>query len=491
MPRPVRSLLVVLLLSASRLAAEPMNILFISIDDLRAEVGAFGSARAQTPAIDRLAARGVKFDRAYCQYPLCNPSRVSVLTGRYPRTLELYGNRDWFQAWYPNLVSLPKYFKRQGYQTVRHGKIFHGDTVDDAAAWDVGGVPHAYNAPKPASSVATTAITEEQEAQRIERAIAGDVRQAGGSDRWKAVEDPAEAAGLEDTVNTDKAIAFLKQWKRGDAPFFLGFGLAKPHSPLVAPKEFFDRYDPAGIELPVDFASRPTVPAGFPRASIRPINADLFIRREATPEEAKQMIRAYLACVSYMDWNVGRVLAALEAAGRQHDTVVVLWSDHGYQLGEKGKWSKAGSLWEQGTRVPLVIHDPRAKGNGQASPRVVELLDLYPTLVNLAGLPVPAGLEGRDLAPLLERPAVRWEHPAYTVWNERNRGITGVAVRTERWRYAEFFGPGAGAFLTDPVNDPQELTNLVNDPAHAAVVAELSALARAHVAGRTEPTPER
>jgi iduronate 2-sulfatase len=470
-------------------AASPMNVLFISIDDLRGEVGAFGSARVLTPNIDRLAARGVKFDKAYCQYPLCNPSRASILTGRYPKTLELYGNRDWFNGWYPELVSLPKHFKQQGYTTVRYGKIFHGDTIDDAAAWTIGGVPHNFTGPKPVNLVATTAITEEEEARRIERAIAGDVRQATGSDRWKAVTDPAELAQLGDTVNADKTIAYLKQWKKGDAPFFLGFGPVKPHSPLIAPKEFFDQYDLAKIELPVDFAPRPTVPAGFPKASIRPINADLFIKRDATPEQAKEMIRAYLACVSYTDWNVGRVLAALEEAGLQDNTIVVLWSDHGYQLGEKGKWSKAGSLWEQGSRVPLVIHDPRAKGNGQASPRVVELLDLYPTLVNLAGLPVPAGLEGHNLAPLLDQPAAEWTHPAYTVWSERNRGITGVVVRTERWRYAEFFGPGAGAFLTDPVNDPHELTNLVNNPRHAAVVAELSALARAHVAGKTEPTP--
>jgi iduronate 2-sulfatase len=469
--------------------ASPMNILFISIDDLRAEVGAFGSARALTPNIDRFAARSVKFDRAYCQYPLCNPSRASILTGRYPKTLELYGNRDWFNGWYPELVSLPKYFKQQGYTTVRYGKIFHGDTIDDAAAWTMGGVPHNFTGPKPTNLVATTATTEEQEARRIERAIAGDVRQAAGSDRWKAVTDPAELAGLGDTVNADKTIAYLKQWKKGDAPFFIGFGPVKPHSPLIAPKEFFDQYDLAKIELPVDFAPRPTVPAGFPKASIRPINADLFIKRDATPEQAKEMIRAYLACVSYMDWNVGRVLAALEEAGLQDNTIIVFWSDHGYQLGEKGKWSKAGSLWEQGARVPLIIHDPRTKGNGQASPRVVELLDLYPTLVNLAGLPVPAGLEGRNLAPLLDRPAAEWDHPAYTVWSERNRGLTGVVVRTERWRYAEFFGPGAGAFLTDPVNDPHELNNLVHDPRHAAVVAELSALARAHVAGKTEPTP--
>jgi iduronate 2-sulfatase len=468
---------------------KPMNVLFISIDDLRMELGSYGSRRALTPNVDAFAARAVKFERAYCQYPLCNPSRASLLTGRYPTTIELYGNRDWFNAFDPSLVSLPKYFRQQGYLTVRHGKIFHGDVVDDAAAWDVGGVPHNYTAPRPAKTTAMVAITEAEEAVRIGRMVAADVQQAAGSDRWKAVDDPAELAELEDTRNTAKAIAFLKAYRPGDRPFFFGFGLAKPHSPLIAPKEFFDQYDLAQIELPPDFAPRPTVPAGFPRGSIRPMNADLFIRREATPEQAREMIRAYLACVSYMDANVGRVLVALDEAGLRENTLVVFWGDHGYQLGEKGKWSKAGSLWEQGTRVPLIIYDPRSNANGRVSGRVVELLDLYPTLVSLCGLPMPAGLEGRDLSPLLKDPGATWPHVAYTVWNERNRGISGVVVRNEEWRYAEFFGPGAGRFLTRLADDPYELKNLVDDPRYAAVVAELSALARAKVEGKTEPTP--
>ena len=488
----MRPLFLTLLLSAGAFAAEApkMNVLFISIDDLRCEVNAFGCPRAITPNRDALAARGVKFDHAYCQYPLCNPSRASLLTGRRPTTLELYGNRDWFGAWYPDLVSLPHYFKQHGYTTVRYGKIFHGDLIDDAPAWTVGGVPCRFtDQQKPAHPVAATPITEAEEQARIDRMIAADQKQAPDSDRWKAVDDPTELAGLEDTRNTDRTIAWLKQWKPADGPFFIGFGQAKPHSPLIAPKRFFDPYDLSKVELSIDYAVRPTVPPGFPRASIRPINADLFIRRDSTPQQAKDMIRAYLACVSYIDDNVGRVLAALEAIGQADNTLVVLWSDHGYQLGEKGKWSKAGSLWEQGTRVPLIIYDPRNKSNGHPSPRVVELLDLYPTLVELAGLPMPAGLDGRSLAPLLARPDAPWDHPAYTVWNERSRGITGVAVRTERWRYAEFFGPGAGAFLTDPISDPQEMTNLVNDPRYADVVKQLSALARAHVAGKTEPTP--
>jgi arylsulfatase A-like enzyme len=231
------------------------------------------------------------------------------------------------------------------------------------------------------------------------------------------------------------------------------------------------------------------VPEGFPRGSIRPNNADLFIGRDATPEQAREMIRAYLACVSYVDWNVGRVLDELKAQGLAENTIVVFWGDHGYQLGEKGKWSKAGSLWEQGAHVPFMIYDPRAKANGQSSARIVESLDIYPTLLELCGVTKEEGIDGRSLVPLLENPRAEWAHPAYTVWNERGNGISGVAVRTDRWRYAEFYGPGAGAMLTDPINDPHELKNLVNDPQYASVVVELSALAKKYVGDQAEPTP--
>ncbi|HEY0945722.1 MAG TPA: sulfatase [Opitutaceae bacterium] len=491
---PCRSRLLVLaaaILSAlsSLSAAEPaakMNVLFIISDDLRTDLGAYNHALVQTPNLDRLASQGVRFERAYCQYPLCNPSRTSMLNSRYPARSGMYGNRDWFKGAYPDWVSLPEFFKQNGYTTLRTGKIFHGG-FDDFTAWTEGGEPHTHGAQKPAQ-VAKQPLSAGELNQHRTAVVAGDRRRARDSDRWEAVEGDA-IAKLGDTVVADRAIDYLRQQKAGGPPFFLACGFSKPHSPLVAPKTFFDLYPVDKIQLPPDFAPRPTVPAGFPAGSIRPINADLFIQRDATPQEAREMIRAYLACISYVDWNVGRVLGELDRLGLRDNTIVVFWGDHGYQLGEKGKWSKAGSLWEQGTRVPLIIHDPRVKGNGQPSPRVVESVDLYPTLVDLCGLPAAKDLEGASLAPLLNEPAKAWGRPAYTVWSERARGITGVVVRTERWRYAEFFGPGAGAMLTDPVADPHELKNLAADPQYASVVAELSALARAHVAGRIEPTP--
>jgi arylsulfatase A-like enzyme len=304
------------------------------------------------------------------------------------------------------------------------------------------------------------------------------------SDRWVVLKGDGRSHG--DSKSADRAIEYLRQFK--DQPFFLGCGFVKPHSPPEAPQSFYDLWNVDEIPLPPDFASKPTVPPGFPAGSIRPRNADLFINREASTNEARQMIRAYLASSAFMDWNAGRVLTALDELGLREKTIVVFWGDHGYQLGEKGKWSKAGSLWEQGTRTPFLLCDPRQKTNGKVCPCVVQMVDLYPTLVELCGLPQPNGLEGRSLVPLLKDPNTPWNHPAYTVWSEDGQHFTGVMVRTERWRYAEYYGRGAGAMLLEPARDPVEITNLVRDAKYADVVKELSGLVKNYAAGHVPPT---
>ena len=461
---------------------KPMNVLFLISDDMRAELGVYGSALARTPNLDRLAAQGVRFEHAYCQYPLSGPSLASILTGRRPTTSGLYSNREWFGATYPDWVSLPKYFRRHGYAALRSGKVFHGG-IDDTEAWTEGGEVRRWS--NPVNLAPQQAMSAAEVREHYVRIARMDEAQAPQSDRWEAVTGEA-ALTQGDTRVADRAIEYIRRSKAGGTPFFIACGFSKPHTPFVAPKEFFDLYDADSIPLPPDFASLPMVPVGFPAGAIRPKNADLFISRVASPEESRLMIRAYLACVSYVDWNVGRVLDELDRQGLREQTIIVFWSDHGYQLGEKGKWSKAVSLWEKGARVPFFILDPRAGGNGRTSPRVVELLDIYPTLVDLCGLPVPAGLDGASLKPLLENPDAEWNRPAFTVWNEHGKGITGVAVRTERWRYAEFFGYGHGAYLTDPVADPHELRNLADDPAYREVVEELHRLAAGYVAGKTE-----
>jgi arylsulfatase A-like enzyme len=462
------------ILAAAATAAERMNVLLIISDDMRTELGCYASTLAKTPNIDKLAATGVRFEKAYCQFPLCNPSRASMLTGRYPGTTGVLGNRTWFGDKHPDFVSLPKYFKNQGYTSIRVGKIFHGG-IDDTEAWSLdgqtrylAGVPAGKPVGKPGRSKRdkSPGLTKDQR-----------------SDRRVVLEGDGESHA--DYRAADRAIKYLRECK--DRPFFIGCGFLKPHTPLEAPQRFYDLWDAAKIPLPVDFAPRPTVPPGFPAGSIRPKNADLFVGRDASPEEARETIRAYLAASSFMDWNVGRVLDELDKLGLREKTIVVFWGDHGYQLGEKGKWSKAGSLWEQGTRTPFLICDPREKTAGKTSPRVVQMVDLYPTLVELCGLETPPGLEGRSIAPLLKQPDTPWDHPAYTVWSEDGKHFTGVMVRTEQWRYAEYYGRGAGAMLLDPAADPHELKNLVNDPAHSETVAKLSALVKSHAAGHLPP----
>lgn len=468
------------------------NVLFIISDDMRAEPGCYGGL-AKTPNLDRLAAAGVRFNRAYAQYPLCCPSRSSMLTGRTPTHTGVLGNRTWFGDLHPEFVSLPRWFKDHGYVTARSGKIFH-DGIDDTDAWNEGGdarflagVGSETNAAnrarlagqrRPARTIATggSATNQPANAPANPAAPADSESEPTGnrSDRWLVFAGDGETD--HDYRVANKTIEQLGKYK--EQPFFIACGFSKPHSPPGAPQKFYDLYDLAKIPLPPDFAPRPTVPEGFPKLSIRPRNADLFIGRDATPEAAREMIRAYLASCSYVDANVGRVLAELDRLNLRTNTIVVFWGDHGYQLGERGKWSKAGSLFEQGARVPFIICLPNAKGNGQVSERVVESLDFYPTLAELCGLVQPQGLEGRSLAPLLNNPNLEWNHPAFIVWSENGKTLHGVAVRNERWRYAEFVD--GGAMLFDEEKDPRELKNVADDPKNAAIRAELSKLVKAY-----------
>ncbi len=490
-------MLLVLLVTCctSKVSAEKpnrMNVLFIISDDLRAETGSYGG-KAITPNLDRLANQGVQFDRAYCQYPLCNPSRTSMLFGRHLVNTRLFSNRVWMGDRQPDWVSLPRWFKQNGFTTMRAGKIFHGGALDDTKAWSEGGEKRRWGEdPKPEPEGSTKQPNSKSSATQ-------DMTKSERSDRWTII-DGENGEGYLDYMVADLTIDYLNKVKDQEKPWFIACGFVKPHSPLEAPQRFFDMYDLKSIELPTGFAPRPTVPDGFPTGSIRQRNDDLFIGRDASPEQAKKMIRAYYASTSWMDWNAGRVLDELERLELHENTIVVFWGDHGYQLGERGKWSKAGSLWEQGCRVPTIIYDPRVEGNGQVSPRITQSIDLYPTLVELCGLPMPDGLDGLSLRSLLADPQAPWQHPAYTVWSENGSTVsgwpnpdatlTGVSIRTERWHFVEFFGNGSGKMLLDPLNDPYETNNLASDSAYTEVVKELSKLIKTYAAGLTAD-PER
>ncbi len=473
-----------------------MNVLFIMSDDMRTDWNCYGTPQMHTPNFDRLASEGVLFQHNYCQYPLSGPSRTSLLSGHRPVSTRIYDNSPWWGADHPEWLSLPMYFKQNGYTTYVSGKIFHSG-IEDSEAWDYGGWERRRN--KGVGDFQPSHVSAEEHRLWVEargggknligrdmkKLVSGDEYNVGHgaeSDRW----GPDEERYKSEDTNTDKAIEHIKSAAAKDEPFFIACGYSKPHTPCLAPQRFFDLYDIEDIPLAEDFCSYPMIPRGFPAGAIREINADVFINRRCTPEQAREFTRAYWACISYVDWNVGRLLQALEESGQKDNTIIVFCVDHGFMLGEKGKWSKAGSLWEEATNVPLVVVDPRAKGNGKVTYRITENLDIYPTLVELCGLPENTMLEGRSFASLLNDPEAEFDKPAYTVWNNHGKGVTGVGIRTERWRYAEFYGAGAGRMLIDEVNDPHELVNLVDQPDLAPLVEKFHQMAEEYVKGQRE-----
>jgi uncharacterized sulfatase len=441
-------------------APEKINVLFIAIDDLGTAIGCYGHPLVKTPQIDRLAATGVKFDRAYNQLPLCNPSRASVLTGLRPDTIKVYDLDRHFRDEIPNVITLPQTFRRAGWRTERVGKIYHYDVpsgigtngLDDAPSWDA-----VFN-PRGRDVAEQSLIVNPTPAKPVSAALS-----------WLAAEGT-------DEEQTDGMIAtevIQRMRESRDKPFFIAAGFFRPHTPFVAPKKYFDLYPLEKVQLP--FA-----PAND-RDDIPPV---AFAHNNLTPhygldeETCRRALQAYYASVSFVDAQVGRLLRALDVLQLASRTIVVLWSDHGYHLGEHhGVWQKR-MLFEESTRAPLIIRDPRARGNGRPSPAIVEFVDIFPTLADLVGTSAPRELAGRSLKPLLDDPARAWDGNAFSQVLRPNNGqpVMGRSVRTQRWRYTEWDGGTAGVELYDHDRDPHEFENVANDPAHAETRSKLRAL---------------
>jgi iduronate 2-sulfatase len=438
------------LLFAALAAAKP-NVLLIAVDDLNNNLACYGHPQVRSPHIDRLAARGVRFERAYCQYPLCNPSRVSLLSGRRPDTTGIMDLTTPPRTHLKNVVFLPQYFRQQGYYTAHVGKIFHtGPEFEDPPSWDheireTGKHP-------PENKVAR--------GKRVERPNKNSLEWA------ELVSSDAETA---DGLVAQQAVALLRERERVNSPFFLGVGFRRPHAPYAAPRNYFDLYPTASIPPLIE-----------PQEHLRSIPAAALTIPPGSPpladEDRREIVRAYWACITFVDTQIGAVLDALDDAGLAANTIVVLYGDHGYHLGEHGGLLHKMSLFEESARVPLVVRSPRAAGNGQSCQRLVEFVDLYPTLVDLCGLPPMAGLEGKSLRPLLDNPRADWTDAAYT--QVVHVDATGRSVRTSRWRYTEWNEGRAGRELYDHEADPHEYVNLADDPRSAATVAELSQLLR-------------
>lgn len=435
------------------------NVMFIVADDLRPALGCYGQTQVRSPHIDRLAARGVRFDRAYCQYPVCNPSRTSFLTGLRPDTTRVLDNRTHFRKTLPDVVTLPQHFRANGYVTLGFGKIFHrGLTMedlrpemDDAPSWDV---------------------TRYFQATPV--GLTGEGRNLTGGRapwcRWQAAE------GTDDDQPDGQIAAAAVAWLEGrreklvtDQPFFMALGFHKPHDPFIAPKKYFDLYPLDSLKLPAP-GNATDLPIAIGGGAWKK-EFDQFTERDR-----REYLRSYYAGVSFTDAQVGRVLDALDRLGYADNTVVVFLGDHGFHLGERGWWNK-NTIFELSARVPLIVAAPGAKAAGKTSRGLVELLDLYPTLVELCGLAAPAHqLEGVNFRHLLHDPDAPGKSAAFT--QVRRGRVDGRGVRTERWRYTEWDAGRQGAELYDHDVDPAEQRNLAADPARRATVTELSALLR-------------
>ncbi len=412
------------------------NVLFLAVDDLNDWVGALGGhGQTVTPNIDGLAKSGVTFRRAYCQAPMCNPSRASLMTGLRPSTTGVYGNSDVWRDGAGEAVTLPQHFAGNGYAVLGGGKIFHG-SQNEAASWQA-----YYNF---------------EGFLHPERTPVNRIPNAGHFD-WSPLDVKDE-----DTADTRLAMwagDFLK--RKHDRPFFLACGFYRPHLPWYAPKKYFDKFPEESIRLP-DVLENDL--ADVPKSAIRSLRDHDNV---TSTGQWKRAVASYLACIHYSDANVGRVLDALEAGPNKDNTIVVLWSDHGWQLGEKQQWRKF-TLWERSCRVVLLMRAPGVSQAGGVCGRTVELLDVYPTLADLCGLPARKELEGRSLRPLLANPAARWDKPAIT-----SDGPDKMSVRTEEWRYSRF---PDGEELYDHRTDPHEWHNLAGRAEHAAKKKVLAGL---------------
>jgi iduronate 2-sulfatase len=427
------------------------NVLFIVADDLRNSLAAYGDTAVRSPNFDRLARRSVLFDRAYVQYPVCNPSRASILTGLLPESTRVLDNQVFFRRTLPDIVTLPQLLKQQGYFTASLGKIFHrGGTMEQVNdSW--------------ADSVSWTHIRFYQGAPRGQR---GEGRNLTGSAllwaRWLAADGTDE--DQPDGQIAAEAVRLIEE--KRNTPFFIGIGFHKPHDPFIAPKKYFDLYPLDKIALHKDPPNRsPEERLAIPNQ---------FHEFESfTDQERREFKRAYLAGVSFMDAQLGKVLDALDRTGLWNNTIVIFVGDHGYHLGERGWWNKA-TLFELSTRAPLVVYSPRAKGNGRVARSIVEFVDLYPTLMQLTGLTAPHRLAGTSLVPLLDDPSLSVKNAAYTVVTRGN--ILGRSIRTDRWRYTEWDGGNEGIELYDHESDPGEYHNLARDVQHAAIVTQMKAV---------------
>lgn len=447
-------------------ASSPLNVLFIAVDDLRPELGSYGAEPIKTPNIDRLADQGLLFQRAYCQQAICMASRASLMSGYRPDKGQMYLNGPLFEH-VPDALTINQHFQNNGYETVGIGKIYH-HTSDNDTGWN-----KVVFRPKGAW-VGRGYV--DPESIRIVEAYKNDPRVGNRRGIGPAFESPdVPDNAYKDGVVADMAIAELNRLQ--GKPFFLGVGFTKPHLPFSAPKKYWDLYPEESIQL----AGNPFFPEGAP-AQARTNWGELrgyygMPQKGPMPDDlALKLIHGYYASVSYIDVQIGKVLDELERLGLADNTVIVLWGDHGWKLGDHGMWAKHTN-YEVDIRVPLIVSAPGMSAKGTTTKALTELVDLYPTLSELCGLPLPAHLEGKSMVPLLDNPDLPWKS---AVFSQFPRGrVMGYSMRTDRYHYIEWREIESGNIkareLYDHQEDPRENRNLAGDPDKQDLIAQLTA----------------
>ena len=433
-------------------ALERKHVLFIAVDDLTDTLGCYGDLLAHTPHIDALASSGVMFTRAYNQLPLCNPTRASVMTGRRPDEIKVYDLDRHFRDSMPDVLTLPQAFLKNGWRAARSGKIYHYNVPasigtsghDDPSSWQ-----EVFN-PSGRDKSEEELIFNAEPHREISAALS-----------WLSAEGKDEEQT--DGMVASEAIRYMENHK--DQPFFLGVGFFRPHTPYVAPRKYFDLYPLEEIRLPYSPAGDRLdipIPAFAHNCPVPNYGLDELTLRKA--------VQAYYACVSFVDAQVGRLMEALERLQIEDETIVVLWSDHGYHLGEHGGIWQKRTLFEKSAKAPLIIRAPELSGNGRPCHRIVEFVDIFPTLVDLVKLKHDQKLSGRTLVPLLKNPSLEWNGNAVTqilrpADDRLDQPVMGISIRTHRWRYTEWGEGGRyGKELYDYQSDPGEFTNLAVQP---------------------------
>ncbi len=452
-------------------AAERPNVLFIAVDDLRTELGCYGASHIHSPHIDRLARTGTTFLRAYCQQAVCSPSRTSLMTGLRPDSTRVYDLVTHFRTHVPKVVTLGQHFKQNGYYCVSMGKIYHGG-YDDPPTWS-----EPARKPRGGAGYVTeknTRLIARKRAAAKERGLKG--RALSRAARGTAT----ERADVPDNAYTDGAVAelavdTLRELSGREEPFFLAVGFLKPHLPFNAPEKYWDLYDPAKIELAANpFPPKDVTPYSLTNSGEIRVYEGIPARGDIPPDQARRLKHGYYACISFTDANVGKLLDQLDNLNLTDNTIVVLWGDHGWKLGEHNAWCKHTNF-ENDAQAPLLIRAPGQKSPGGKTRGLVEFVDIYPTLCDLAGLTRPKHLEGTSAARLLDAPDTPWKPAAFSQYPRGS--VMGYSMRTDRYRFTMWKDRKSGEVMAtelyDHETDPAENENIAGRAEHADLLVQL------------------